>query len=105
MVTISSDKKRVFSVQPVDAKGRPAAVDGIPSWDLAAPGGVTLFPSADGLTCDVVWLEPKTGVVLTVKADADLGSGVREIVGSVDIQTLTAEAVGFTISTGPEMDV
>lgn len=105
MVTISADKKRTFSVQPVDSKGRPAAIEGIPVWDLAAPGGVTLFPTPDGLACDVVWIEAKQGIVLTVKADADLGAGVREITGSVDIETLGAEAVGFAISTGPEVDI
>ena len=105
MVTISSDKKRTFSVQPVDAKGRPAAIDGVPVWVLAAPGGVQLFPSADGLSCEVAWVEPKTGIVLTVTGDADLGAGVKAITGSVDIETLTAEAVGFAIATGPEVDV
>jgi len=105
MVTISSDKKRVFSVQPVDSKGRPAAIEGIPEWNLSTPGGVSLFPSADGLSCEVVWVEPKTGIVVTVKGDADLGAGVKEIVGTVDIETLGTEAVSFTISTGEEVDV
>lgn len=105
MVTISADKKRIFSVQPIDSKGRPAAIDGVPVWTVSPEGGVTLFPSSDGLSCEVVWLAPKQGQVLTVKADADLGTGVKEITGTADIETLTAEAVAFNLSVGEEQDV
>jgi hypothetical protein len=104
MVTISADKKRTFSIQPVDAKGRPAPVDGVPVWAVSPEGGVTLFPAADGLSCDVAWLAPKAGQVVTVTADADLGEGVKTITGTVDVQTLASEAVSFTISTGEEVD-
>lgn len=105
MVIINPDKKRTFSIKPVDAKGRPAKVDGVPEWTVAPEGGVSLFPSADGLSCDVVWLAPKDGQVLTVTADADMGAGVKHITGTADIQTMTSEAASFEISAGEESDV
>jgi hypothetical protein len=105
MITISADKKRTLSVQAVDAKGRPATLDGIPAWAVSPEGGVSLFPAADGMSCDVAWLAPKDGQVVTVKGDADLGDGVKEIIGTLDVKTLSAEAVAFNISAGEETDV
>jgi hypothetical protein len=104
MVTINADKKRKFTVSPVDARGRVARIDGIPEWSVTPQGGVSLFPSADGLSCDVIWLAPLAGQVLTVKADADLGSGVKEITGTADIETLGTEAASFQMTVGEEED-
>ena len=103
MVTISPDMKRVFSIQPVDGKGRPAKVDGVPEWTISPSGGATLFPAPDGMSCEVAWLAVLAGQVLTVKADADLGAGVKEITGSADIETLAAQATTLSVSVGPEV--
>lgn len=102
-LTIAADKKRTLSISPVDAKGRPAKVDGIPVWEVNPTGGVTLFPTTDGMSCDIVWIDARQQVV-TVKADADMGAGVKTITGSLDVETLAAEAVGFSINAGPEID-
>lgn len=104
-VTISADKKRVFSVAPVDSKGRPAQIDGIPEWSVSPTGGVRLFPSTNGLSCEVAWFAPMSGQVVTIKADADLGAGVEEIFGSVDVVTLSAKATGFAVTVGEETDI
>ncbi len=104
MVIINADKKRTFAIAAVDAKGRPAAVDGVPVWAVSPVGAVSLFPAADGMSCDAAWLAANPGVVLTVTADADLGDGVTPIVASANIQTLGAAAVGLTLSAGPEVD-
>src|SRR5438552_19066961 len=56
MIVINSDKKRTFSIQPVDSKGRPARVDGIPNWSVSPEGGVSLKPSDDGMKCEVAWV-------------------------------------------------
>ncbi len=104
MVIINADKKRTFAIAAVDAKGRPAAVDGVPEWTDSPTGAVSLFPAADGMSCDVVWLAANPGVVVTVTADADLGEGVTPIVASANVATLGAAAVGLTLSAGPEVD-
>jgi len=103
-ITLAADKKRTLSIQPVDAKGRPANIDGVPVWDVTPTGGLTLFPSNDGLSCDIVWVQGEQDQVVSVSADADLGTGVKTITGTLDVKTLSAEAVGFAINPGPEVD-
>ena len=106
MFTINADKKRVFTIKPVDKKGRPASLDlsSVPEWEVDPEGGVELFPSSDGMSCDVVWIAPKTGMVLTVRGDADMGDGVRNITGTADLETLTAEAASFELGASEEVD-
>jgi len=105
MDTISVDNKRTITVQPVDAKGRPAPIDGVPVWTVSPEGGVSLFPSPDGLSCDVVWMGGPMTQTIAVTGDADLGAGVKNIVDFVDIETLASEATGFNISVGAEEPV
>src|SRR5262245_58066705 len=64
MDTISSGKKRTYTAQAVDQNGNPAPVDGFYNWQLGEPGGVSLVPSSNTTTCDVLWMEPKTGITL-----------------------------------------
>lgn len=103
-VVINSDKTRTFSIQVVDAKGRPARLDGIPVWAVSPTGGVALFPANDGMSCDVSHISALDGQVLTVTGDGDLGSGTRQIIATADIQTLAAEAASFNLSAGVERD-
>ena len=104
MDQISSDKKRTLTGVPVDAKGRPASIDGIIEWSVAPAGMVALFPASDGKTCDAVWMGPGTCTV-TATADADTGSGVQQISGSVQLEALPNLAVAIQISVGPEVDL
>jgi hypothetical protein len=103
MLSLSAVQKCNVSIQPVDVKGNPAAVDGGPLWSVSADGVVTLSPAADGLSCVISGLAPGS-VQVNVTADADLGEGVRSITGTLDVTVIAAEAVGFTIQTGPVED-
>ncbi len=103
MLKMSAVQKSTVSIKPVDIKGNPAAVDGVPVWGVSADGTVSLFPSDDGLSCDVVGVAPGT-VQVNVSADADLGTGVKTITGTLDVEVIAAEAVGFAITTGPVED-
>ena len=100
MLSLSTIQKCTVSIKPVDAKGNPAAVDGIPAWNVSAEGTVSLFPAADGMSCDVVAVGVGS-VQVNVTADADLGAGVKTIMGVLDVTVVAAEAVGFQITTGP----
>lgn len=99
MVLLSDSQKVVFSIQPVDAKGYPARIDGAPSWNVSNPsvGQVVVMP--DGLSAEFVAGLPGMCQV-SVVADADLGSGVRLIAGTLDVQVEPGEAVGLTINAG-----
>lgn len=102
-LTLSTVQKCPVSITPVDKKGNKAPVDGIPEWNVSAPGIVSLFPAADGMSCDIVALALGTAQV-NVKADADLGSGVTTITGVLDVEVVASQAVGFAINTGTVVD-
>lgn len=103
--TLPADKQARLQIQYVDANNNPARVDGTVSWDssdedvarvepLAATpqdvpegGAVMLIPGSKVGACQV-----------SARADADLGSGVRDIVTLFDVEVVGGEAVAGTIS-------
>lgn len=103
MLKLSTIQKSTIGIKPVDKKGNPAPVDGVPVWDVSAPGSVSLFPSADGMSCDVLGIAPGS-VQVNVSADADMGEGTKTITGTLDVEVTAAEAAGFAIQTGPVED-
>ncbi len=87
------------AIDPRDSKGNPAPVDGVPQWATSDPAVVTVTPSADGLSADVVAVGLGTAQV-SVVADADLDAGeTRELTGTLDVQVKAAEAVTLGITT------
>lgn len=71
----------------VDAK-----VDGKPQWELLNPELGLLEVSEDGLSA--VFTAGQKAVVgqIQLKADADLGEGVKEIIGTLDVELSPPEA-------------
>lgn len=102
MLALPNDHKVTASIQPIDAKGNPAAIDGLAAWTSSNPNIAALQNiSADSLSADIV---PATNVgscQINVQADADLGSGITNITGILDVQVVAGQAVGFTIQTSP----
>lgn len=98
--TLPDDKTATLSIQPVDAAGFPAAIDGIPVWSVSDPSVITVNVSADGLSAQLV---PASPVVLgtsqvSVTVDADLGEGVTSIVGLLDVEVVAGTTVAVNIS-------
>lgn len=106
MLALPNDRKVTASIQPVDAKGNPATIDGLASWSSSNPqiADVTAI-SADSLSADVVPGSVLGTCQINVQADADLGSGIQTITGVLDVQVVAGSAVGFTISTSPPVPV
>lgn len=81
-----------------DAKGRPARVDGVPTWAASDPTIVdSITPSADGLSAKL-HVTDVTGVSqVTVSADVDLGSGTTntDFVDTVSVIAGDAVAADF----------
>src|SRR5262245_8616952 len=103
---LANDHKVTASIQPVDAKGNPAAIDGLAAWSSSSADIVTVTNiSADSLSADVVPGTALGTAQINVTADADLGSGVTTINGVLDVQVVAGQAVGFTISTSPPVPV
>lgn len=89
------------SISFVDAKGKPAKVDGVPTWsvdDATIVDSVT--PAADGLSA-VLHITDTTGATnLTVDADADLGSGVTDVIVVDTISVIPGDAVAGNLTFG-----
>lgn len=98
MFTLPDDKAVTVKVSYVDAHGHPAKVDGVPAWSSSdADILVVTADDTDPFKASVV---PGTGVgqaQVTVKADADLGAGIRELVTTFDVEVVAGEAVRGTI--------
>ena len=88
-----------LSIQPVDKKGRPAPVDGVPVWGSSDDTVLTVQAGADGLTATIVAGNPGTAQV-NVTADADLGAGNVPISGVLDVEVTAGAAVSVAISAG-----
>ena len=106
MLVLPNDHKVTASIQPVDAKGNPATIDGLASWSSSDPSiaGIANV-SADSLSADIVPGQNLGSCQINVQADADLGSGVTTITGVLDVQVVSGQAVGFTINTSPAVPV
>jgi len=106
MLVLPNDHKVTASIQPVDAKGNPATIDGLASWSSSSTDIVTVTNiSTDSLSADVVPGTALGTAQINVTADADLGGGVTTINGVLDVQVVAGQAVGFTISTAPPVPI
>jgi hypothetical protein len=89
-----------LSVKIMDKDGNVAKVDGLPSWALTDASLGSLEVSADGYSA----MFKPSGVLgalkVQVKADADLGEGVKEILGELDVEMVAGEATTVVISAG-----
>lgn len=98
ILTATQQTAAAFTVQ--DAKGNPARVDGVPEWASSDPNVATVTPSADGFSAVVKAVQTgETQVSVTV--DADLGEGVRPLIGVGDIEVVAGEATVIALQFGP----
>lgn len=96
-LTLTNTQKVTLLVQPVDAKGFGASVDGLPTWVQSDASVGTL--TANGFAAEFVALAPGQ-TQITVSADADLGAGTRVITGVLDILVEVGEAATLIITAG-----
>lgn len=82
------------------AETPPAKVDGLPSWAVTDESLASLTVSEDGMSAMLLPLGPVGSFQVQVKADADLGEGVKEILGSLDVELAAGEAVSVEIAAG-----
>lgn len=97
---LTSTQKVELSIQPVDAKGNPAVVDGEPVWATSNPDVVSLEVAEGGMSCTAVAVGPVGTAQVAVTADADLGEGVAHITGLLDLEVMAGAAVNLQISAG-----
>lgn len=90
----------------VDAFGNPATIDGAPVWGVSETGKVEIDVGDDGMTAVVRALGPVTStpVQVNVTADADMGSGVKPIVGVLEVSVIAGDAVAVVITAGTPVE-
>lgn len=92
------------SVQFQDRLGNPAKVDGVPKWFTDNSELVAIAPDADGMGVLVRPVGPLGICTVSVRADADLGEGVREIAGYVEFELVGGDAEAVKLAVGPAED-
>jgi len=99
MLILTDTQKCNLAIDPRNAKGQPAPVDGIPQWSSSNPGVCDIQPAADGLSAYVFAVGTGASQI-SVTADADLGAGVRNLTGTLDVEVRAGEAVTMGIAAG-----
>jgi hypothetical protein len=100
MLVLTADQKVTLSVSYQDRYGNPAPVDGAPAWETSADGIVTVDPTEDGLSAEIVTVGQIGTVQVRATADALPGAGVKTIIGVLDIQVVGGEARIVTLNAG-----
>jgi hypothetical protein len=97
--TLPDDRVVKVQVSYLDAKGHPATVDGDVEWDTSDTAIISIEVDPDDSTiATVVPVDSLGQAQVSATADADLGSGVTEIVCTMDITVVGGQAVVGTIT-------
>jgi hypothetical protein len=98
---LTIDQKALIELKFTDRAGNPAAIDGTPTWETSNEDFASVEPAEDGLSAYVVAGEDADEVaVVTVRADADLGDGVAEIIGTLEVQITSGTAQFVELTAG-----
>ncbi len=89
-------KKAKVSVKFKDAAGFQAKVDGKPQWAVSDSAKAALVVAEDGMSAEVQALDVGS-FMLSLTADADLGEGVKPILGSLAFDVTAGEAVSVEL--------
>jgi hypothetical protein len=104
MLILTDEQQVNVTVAFQTAAGNPASVDGAPTWSTSDDTILTVTAAADGMSALVVTTGTLGNAQVSVQADADLGTGVRTISGTLDVEVHAAEAVAANLSAGtPEL--
>lgn len=99
-IIMTNSQQATATITPVDKKGQPASVDGVPVWASSDETIITVTPAADGMSAVVAAVGPLGTAKVSVSGDADLGPGVTPIFGTLDVTITQGQAVGFNIVLG-----
>ena len=104
MLILTDVQKVKLKVNPVSKAGNPATVDGAPKWSVSDETILTLAVSEDGLGAEVVSTGKLGTAQVSVVADADLGDGVTELTGTLDVEVKASAAVTLGLAVGTPED-
>ncbi len=98
-INITNEQQVNVTLHPVTAAGRPAEVDGAPTWEVVS-GNSTVTPAGDGLSADLVSSNDPGDTDFIVHADADLGEGVIDISDIIRLHVAHANAANLGLVAG-----
>jgi hypothetical protein len=95
---LSNTQKVSIKLNPKGPSGRTAKIDGVPVWKNTDETLGTLVVATDGLSAVYTTVDGASGnSQVIVDADADLGAGVTDITGLLDINVVAPEEQATTI--------
>lgn len=97
---ISADQELDLELSISDSYGNQATVDGTPTWTSGDDAIVALAVSGDGFTAVASAVGPVGTAQVSVRADADIGDGLREIIAVLDIEVVGGEARLVALNAG-----
>lgn len=100
MLTLNTEQKVNLTIKPLTVNGKPAKLDGVPTWESSDVGVITLVVAADGLSADAITTDGIGTSTVKVTADADLGEGVENIAASLDVESVHARATNLGLVAG-----
>jgi len=105
LLILTDEQKCSVAVAFKTDKGNPAPVDGVPVWASSNEAAVVVTAAADGLSAELTTPGGLGTAQISVTADADLGEGVVEIIGLLDVEVKPAGATIVEITPGtPTVD-
>lgn len=103
---LPADKLVSVTIELKDKKGNPAQVDDTPVWSTDNTQVLALEPAADGMSCKVTAVGVLTAspVMVQVTADADLGDGVKPVIGTLEVNVVAGDAALISLTPGALQD-
>lgn len=99
-IELTIDEKCLVTLAVTDRGGNPASFDAPPVWESSS-AALTVTPEADGMSATLVSGDVvEAAVLVSVHGDADLGDGVREIIGSLVVNLTAGEAQFVQLQAG-----
>lgn len=103
MALVKESQNLPLSISIKTAKGKPAKVDGAPKWEVTDEAVGSLEVADDGMSA-LFKAKAEGNCSINVEADADLGEGVKKLMGSLDINVVGDEAAIVEIAAGEPVD-
>lgn len=95
----NNEEKIPVTINPLSAAGKPARVDGAPTWTVTSGTG-TVAVAADGLSAEIISGDDPGDTTYLVDADADLGEGVVPVADTITLHVAGALAANLGLSAG-----
>lgn len=105
-LSMLENEKVVLTAKAEDIRDREVSVDGLISWSSSDESVVRLEVAEDGFTATAFGVAGAAGspsirvATVTATADADRSEGVRQIMGSFELEVKVNEAVEIVITAG-----